>query len=154
MPNPAEFPTRDNCDPNNPDEFALWAFVAPPGIKGGMLMMPTSYYRLLCRRLWDLGFRHVEEPTLEWIPPQATDPNWLTSPGRWVPVGSVPKPSEVDEARASVARMSGQQKAELLAALAAGEPFDESPAGLVAESLSEHQRDVVLEVLREVKGAR
>lgn len=155
MLHPSEFPTRQNCDPNEPSEFALWAFVALPGVNGAPLIMPMSYYRLVSQRLWDLGFRQVEEPTLEWVPPTASDPNWITSPGKWVPAGSVPKPSDEEQAQAAMTRMTGQQKAELLAALEQGMTsgvFPDSPSGRVAESLSARQRQVVLQVLREQKG--
>lgn len=149
MPSPDEFPVRGNCDPNDPEEFALWAFVALPGVRGGPLIMPISYYRLVSQRLWDLGFRHVTEPTLEWVPPTASDPNWITSPGHWVPAGSVDEPSEEDQARLAMSRMTAQQKDELLRAVAAGEPFSDSPAGQVAAALSEKQRAVVLTVLQD-----
>jgi hypothetical protein len=86
------------------------------------------------------------------VAPSATEPNWLTSPGRWVPAGEAPKRSVHDQARDGIARMSLQQKAELLKALKADQ-LPDTPAGRVAQSLSEQQRRVVLEVLEEVSGA-
>lgn len=151
MPRKGEFPTRDNCDPNNPEEAFLWMFAALPHVKGAPLLMPIEYYRAISQRLWDLGARPAEEPTLEWIAPTATEPHWLTSPGRWVPAGTAPKRTEEDEARDSLERMSMQQKAELLRALEAveaGEPLPDTPAGKVVNTLSFHQREVVLNVLR------
>lgn len=149
MPEAGVFPTRENCDPTDPAEAFLWMFVAPPGVRGASLMLPIGYYRLMSERLWQLGARPVEEPTLEWVPPSANDPNWLTSPGSWVPAGTAPKPTEAEQARAAMARMSGQQKLELLTVLSAGEPYPDSPSGRVAESLSKEQRAVVLAALRE-----
>jgi hypothetical protein len=121
-------------------------------VKGAPLIMPIEYFRHVSKRLWDLGARPSAEPTLEWVAPSATEPNWLTSPGRWVPAGSAPKRSEHDQAREGVARMSLQQKAELLKALKA-DRLPDTPAGNVVEALSAGQRKVILEVLEEVPGA-
>jgi len=152
MPKPGEFPIRENCDSTDPEEAFLWMFAALPGVSGGPLIMPVPYYRLVSKRLWDLGARPSEEPTLEWSAPSAQDPNWMTSPGHWVEAGSIPKLTEQDRARWAMARMSGQQKAELLEVLEGGVPFPDSPSGRVAGSLSEGQRVVVLSVLREAAG--
>lgn len=143
----AEFPRRETCDPNDPYEFALWAFVAMPGVRGAPLVMPADYWREMSKRLWDLGFRHVEEPTLEWVPPSASEPNWITSPGRWVPAGSGDQRSDEEKARDAVEKMTAQQRDELFGVLSAGEPFPDSPSGLVAQALSPRQREVVLRVL-------
>lgn len=149
MPSPGVFPTRDNCDPNNPEEHFLWAFVALPGVLGGPLIMPIDYYRKVSRRLWDLGFRHTYAPSLEWVAPTASDPNWVTSPGSWVPAGSIPPKTEQQRASESLAQMTAQQRDELYQVLMRGEPFPESPAGVVAKALSVHQRDVVLQALED-----
>lgn len=146
-----DFPTRDNCDPNDPEEAFLWMFAALPHVKGAPLIMPVEYYRAVSKRLWDLGARPVQEPTLEWVAPTATEPHWLTSPGRWVPAGTRPVRSEQDEAKDAVAKMSLQQKAELLKALEAleaGDTLPDTPAGRVVNTLSFHQREIVLSVLR------
>ncbi len=157
MPSRGEFPTRENCDPNDPSEAFLWMFAALPHVKGAPLIMPVEYYREISKRLWELGARPSAEPTLEWVAPTATEAHWLTSPGRWVPAGSSRKLSEEDEARRAVDRMSRQQKAELLKALTvleAGGVLPDSPAGKVVNTLSFHQREVVLSVLRkEHQGA-
>lgn len=148
MPAKGEFPTRENCDPNNPEEAFLWMFAALPGVKGAPLIMPVEYYRHVSKRLWDLGCRPTAEPTLAWVPPTATDPHWLTSPGKWVPAGQAPKTSEHEQARAAAAKMSMQQRAELLRELEA-ENLSDSPAGRVAKTLTPAQRRVVLDVLKE-----
>lgn len=126
-------------------------FAALPGLRGGPLMMPIEYYRQVSKRLWDLGARPVEEPTLEWVAPSATEPNWLTSPGRWVPAGTAPARTLRDEARDAIAPMSSQQKAELFEALEADE-LPDTKAGRVAATLSEAQRRAVHDVLREQRG--
>lgn len=155
MPRPGEFPTRENCDPTNPREAFLWMFAALPHVKGAPLIMPIAYYEDVSERLWDLGARPVADPVLEWVPPTATEPHWLTSPGRWVPAGTAPKRTEQDEARDAVARMSMQQKAELLKVLEAleeGKPLPDTPAGRVVNTLTFDQRDVVLSVLRDQRA--
>ena len=151
MPSRGEFPTRDNCDPTDPEEAFLWMFAALPHVRGAPLIMPIDYYRQISKRLWDLGARPTAEPTLEWVAPTSTEAHWLTSPGRWVPAGTAPKLSEEDEARQAVNKMSRQQKAELkraLELLEAGEALPDTPAGKVVNTLSFTQREVVLAVLR------
>ena len=156
MPRPGEFPTRANCDPTNPREAFLWMFAALPHVKGAPLIMPISYWEEVSQRMWDLGARPCEEPILEWVAPSATEPHWLTSPGRWVPAGTAPKRTDRDEANDAISRMSMQQKTELLKvleALGAGEALPDTPAGKVVNTLSFEQREVVLSVLREQRGA-
>ena len=151
-----EFPTRDNCDLTDPEEAFLWMFVALPHVKGAPLIMPIEYYRAVSKRLWDLGARPTEEPILEWVAPTATEPHWLTSPGRWVPAGSAPKRTERDQAQDAVAHMSLQQKAELLKVLETlegGGVLPDTPAGRVVNTLSFEQREIVLDVLRSQRGA-
>lgn len=144
-----EFPTRERCDLSDPSEAFLWMFAALPGVKGGPLIMPVSYYREVSKRLWDLGARPVAEPTLEWVAPTASDPNWMTSPGRWVEAGTAPLPSEEESARQAAELMSSQQRDELRTVLEDGEPFPSTPAGLAASRLAPRQREVVLTVLRD-----
>lgn len=148
MPGPTQFPTRRNCDSANPEEAFLWMFAALPGVNGAPLIMPIEYYRLVSKRLWDLGCRPVEEPTLEWIPPSSCDANWMTSPGRWVEAGTGPRQTEEDEARAAIDQMTSQQRRELLDVLLAGEPFPETPSGRAVMGLIPRQREIVLKVLQ------
>lgn len=128
-------------------------FAALPAVKGAPLIMPIEYYRQISRRLWDLGARPTEQPLLEYVPPSGTEPNWLTSPGRWVPAGQGPARTERDEAREAIDRMTAQQKAELLKALQSGDGVADSPAGRVVGTLTAQQREVVLAVLREEQHA-
>jgi len=107
------YPLRENCDPNNPYEFALWALVALPGQQGGQLIMPIAYLQLVSKRLWDLGFRRVEPPTLKYRKPSAQSPHWLTSPGTWEPIDT-PDPDSRSPARQAADALSSIQKAELL----------------------------------------
>lgn len=143
-----EFPLRENCDPTDPEEAFLWMFAALPGVKGAPLIMPIDYYRLVSRRLWELGCRPVEEPTLEYVRPTGNEPNWMTSAGSWVPAGQAPKRTEEQQAREAVEAMTAQQQHELRVALTEGaDPA--TPAGRVVASMTERQRNIVRAVLEE-----
>lgn len=81
-----KLPVQANCDPDSPEEFALWAFTGMPGMKGAPLPFPVAYLKMVSRRLWDAGFRHDPElQTIKYKRP-AMDEHWLTNPGSWVPV--------------------------------------------------------------------
>lgn len=90
-------PTQETCDPEAPDEFAVWAMVGLPGMNGAPLPFPVAYLRMISQRLWDCGFRwHSELQTIKYKRP-ATDEHWLTNPGSWVPIGEqVDEPSLKD----------------------------------------------------------
>lgn len=160
MPARGEFPTRDNCDPNDPEEFALWAFAAPPGVNGAPLIMPIDVFRLWSKRLWELGFRQVEEPTLEYVPPSANEPNWATSAGHWVEAGSV---SDEDKHRntlaTGIAMMGHAQKVEFFQALVAwdaGVDLPDTESGRVVARMLEqepHLVPIALDVMRELHDA-
>lgn len=160
MPAKGEFPLRENCDPNDPEEVFLWMFAALPGQNGGQFIMPIDYFRKVSQRLWDLGCRPVEEPTLEYVPPSASEPNWATSAGRWEPAGSVTEEAKQKRTvETAVARMGHQQKVEFLRALQAweaGEPLPDTSAGRVVQNMLDaepHLVPVSLTVLRELHDA-
>jgi len=147
MPTKGVFPTRENCDPDDPEEAFLWMLAAPPGVVGGQFIFPIEYGRELSKHLWALGARPTAPPTLEYSAPFASDPHWLTSPGRWVPAGSE---TQQDRDLAAVQRglsvMGYQQKTDLkqaLEAAAAGEPPADSAAGKVVASLNDEQRQLI-----------
>ena len=82
-----KLPVQADCNPENPEEFAVWAMVGIPGMKGAPLPFPVKYLRQVSRRLWDAGFRHHPEcQTIKYKRPSANDPHWLTNPGSWVPI--------------------------------------------------------------------
>ena len=127
-----------------------------PGVNGAPLVMPIDYMQLVSKRLWDLGARPVGEPTLVWLPPSGTEPNWMTTPGKWVPAESVVEVSEEDRAKAALGQMTMQQKGELFEALERWElglEVPETPAGQVSQTLSDEQKRVVLAVLRSERDA-
>jgi hypothetical protein len=106
------FPTRENCDLSNPREAFLWMLVALPGVNGAMLTVPVGYNMAVSEHLWECGARPAAEPLKKWIPPKATGPHWMTSPGRWAPVDS-PEDDQEHPADAALAKLTQQQKAEL-----------------------------------------
>ena len=110
---PFDFPTRENCDPNNPYQAFLWMLVAMPYMKGAQLVLPVDYLQFVSKRLWDCGVRQVEDPTIKYQKPAATDANWMTSPGSWVPADApdreAGRPVEI-----AVDSLQNQQQAELV----------------------------------------
>lgn len=77
-------PSQASCDPDVPDEFAVWALVGLPGMNGAPLPFPVGYLRKVSQRLWDAGFRHHPElQTIRYKRP-VMDEHWLTSPGTWI----------------------------------------------------------------------
>lgn len=105
------FPTRENCDPTDPDTAFLWMLVALPYQTGAQLVMPIDYLKMVSRRLWDCGARPVEAPTVKYRPPTGSEPNWMSAPGRWVDVSEPDPPSNA--IKTVLAAMSQQQRAEL-----------------------------------------
>ncbi|RVW06219.1 phage gene 29 protein family protein [Rhodococcus spongiicola] len=98
---PEDIPTRESCDLSDPEEMFWWMFVSMPKLKGALAMLPLEYYRLVSKRLHDLGARlqcdscgHAAEPTLKLRLPQ-TEEHWITGLGRWVPIDE-PDPPHAD----------------------------------------------------------
>jgi hypothetical protein len=112
-PFPHGFPTKENCDPNNPYQAFLWCLVAMPYMKGAQLVLPVDYLQFVSKRLWDCGVRPVADPTVKYQKPSSTDANWLTSPGTWVDVDAPDRDSERPVA-AAVDSLVSQQQAELM----------------------------------------
>jgi hypothetical protein len=110
---PNGFPTKENCDPTNPYQAFLWMLVAMPYMKGAQLVLPVDYLQFVSKRLWDCGVRPVQEPTIKYQKPAATDPNWLTSPGTWVDVDA-PDRDPARPVEAVVDSLLSQQQGELM----------------------------------------
>lgn len=96
-----EIPTRENCDLADPEEMFLWMFVSLPELKGALAILPFEYYRLVSKRMYELGARLGAEPTLKLRLPQ-TEEAWLTGAGTWVPIDEPDPPVQeaVDIVRA------------------------------------------------------
>jgi hypothetical protein len=107
------FPTRENCDPNNPYQAFLWMLVAMPYMKGAQLVLPVDYLQFVSKRLWDCGARPAEDPTIKYRKPAATDANWLTSPGTWMDVNE-PEPEAARPVKVAVDALQSQQQAEVM----------------------------------------
>ncbi|MEV6321365.1 DUF2744 domain-containing protein [Nocardia sp. NPDC051787] len=131
MSSDGQFPTRDNCDPTDPEEAFLWMLVGLPGLKGAPLLLPIQHLRQVSRRLWDCGARPVEQPVIKYRPPRAGDPHWLVSPGTWADIND-PDPEDVFDVRQFVAALPLRQRQQLAAALGlTGTVPDEPPAPLL-----------------------
>ena len=108
------FPTKDNCDPDNPYEAFLWCLVALPyQTGGGAMVLPAEYLQLVSKRLWDLGCRPTGEPTLRYEFPSSGDAHWLANPGTWVPANS-PRKVFKRPVEAAVDGLLNQQASELV----------------------------------------
>lgn len=113
-------PTKELCDLNNPKEMFLWMLIALPGVNGGHQVMPSSYNMLVSEHLYQCGAMlkcekcgHMKEPEKQYVAPQANDPHWLTSPGKWMKPNEVPK-HHVDMLDKTLDKMTSQQQAALL----------------------------------------
>lgn len=158
-----DFPTRDNCDINNPDEAFLPMLVALPYQRGAQLVMPVGYLRLVSRRIWEQGGMvqcescgHTKTPKMDYVPPAANSPHWLTDPGRFVEAGQGVEASLDDEIDASLAKMAQRQKVELFKALVAAESGAEvpdTPAGKVVSGMPAVQKEAILRRLRDRDSA-
>jgi hypothetical protein len=119
--NENDMPTRENCDLDDPEEMFWWMFVAQPELKGGLALMVWAYYRLMSKRLHDLGARlkcdacgHMAEPKLKLrLPP--TDAHWLAGEGKWVDINEPDAPR--DEAEEIVRKLPPAARAKLNSAL-------------------------------------
>jgi Protein of unknown function (DUF2744) len=85
------FPTRENCDLDDPREMYLWCLVALPGMNGGPLILPVEYLMMMSEHIFETAgpvkcehCGHVHDPVKKYRPPSSQEPNWATSPGRWV----------------------------------------------------------------------
>ncbi|PJE24762.1 MAG: hypothetical protein CK431_04300 [Mycobacterium sp.] len=109
------FPTRENCDLNDPREMFLWMLAALPGVRGAQLVMPVTYNMVISEHLYECGARLAAEPVKKYQAPAANDPHWMTSAGRWVPLDT--PDSKPHPARQVLDKLTVAQKAELLAEL-------------------------------------
>ncbi|MGV9616826.1 phage gene 29 protein family protein [Nocardia xishanensis] len=127
MSSDGQFPTRDNCNPADPEEAFLWMLVGLPGLKGAPLLLPIQHLRAVSRRLWDCGARPAEDPVIKYRPPRVGDPHWLVSPGTWTDIND-PDPEDIFDIRQFVAELPLRQRQQLAAALGlTGSVPDEPP---------------------------
>lgn len=88
-------PLQQDCDPEDPYEFALWALICLPGLEDqAAMIVPPQTLRTWSRRLREAGFRHHPElQEIKYVPPQGGE-HWLDSAaGHWVPIDQ-PLPPE------------------------------------------------------------
>lgn len=88
-------PLQFECNPDDPEEAFIWAFIGLPGPRNGPMLVPQQVLGKWSKHLWDLGFRHNPElQELEYHPATPGSEHWLTQSGTWVPIGT-PMPAEV-----------------------------------------------------------
>lgn len=79
-----ELPTKENCDPNDPEEAFLWQLIAMPGMKGAPVPFPIEYLREVSKRMWNCGSRpNIAEQTEWYHPPRAGDISPMFAAGEW-----------------------------------------------------------------------
>lgn len=89
-------PLQQDCNPNDPEEHALWALVCLPGMENqAAMLLPPPTLKMWSKRLHQLGFRHNPDlQELKYVPPQGGE-HWLDSAaGYWVPIDQ-PLPPEI-----------------------------------------------------------
>jgi hypothetical protein len=81
-------PRQDECNPNDPEEHALWALVCPPGIGQTPMLIPEFVARRLSEALWHAGFRHHPEMQTKKFQRPFRGPQHALNPmGKWVDMG-------------------------------------------------------------------
>ena len=110
---PHAFPTRENCDPNNPYQAFLWMLVALPFQSGGQLVFPVDYLQFVSKRLWDCGVRPTAEPGIKYKRPDSGDPNWLQNPGSWVAADAPDDPDPRRPVVRAADTLANEQQTEL-----------------------------------------
>src|SRR5690606_9546717 len=92
-----ELPTKENCDPNDPEEAFLWQLIAMPGMKGAPVPFPIEYLRQVSRRIWNCGSRPNVAEQKEWYhPPQAGDISPMFAAGEWKPEPPAQERPDID----------------------------------------------------------
>lgn len=100
---PSVFPTRENCDRNDPEQRFLWMMVGLPRVTGGAMPMPVPMLKILSAHYVDLGMMdicpkcgHQETPKKHLVLPD--DPHALLNPGVWEdgPAPAKTRPSRRD----------------------------------------------------------
>lgn len=122
------FPTRDNCDLDDPKEMYLWTLVGLPGMNGGPLILPPEYLMMVSEHIFELvgpvkceACGHLHDPEKKYIPPTGSEPNWATSPGQWVPADT-PEPVR-KPAKSAWSELQMMQQAELVEAIFEDDDF-------------------------------
>ncbi|MGW3545901.1 translation initiation factor IF-2 N-terminal domain-containing protein [Nocardia niigatensis] len=111
-------PLRENCDAQNPRQAFLWMFVAMPAMKGAPLMLPTEYWEMQSWRMWVLGARPADEPTMKYQAPASVTANQWQAAGKWV---SLDTPEPMRKTIAEMMRELPQhERAEIRAAVLDG----------------------------------
>lgn len=116
--------TQDMCDPDNPEEMALWAFFFLPQVGGAPMISHPDYYRKWSQHFYDLGFRHHPElQTKKLNPPMRGPYHAYNNAAVWVGVDE-PEPEPI--VLPDVSKLTDQEKYVMVEQLRA--------AGVIPES--------------------
>lgn len=116
---------QSECDMENPEQFAAWAFAAGvPDPRGERYayqpLIPGKCHAVFSRLLWDLGFRHHAELQTKWVGERSGP---MRNFEAW---GSTDvKPEDI---MGDVAAMAAEQFPEVAAKIAAIEPGKQQEA--------------------------
>ena len=81
-------PLQQDCPADEPNKFALWAFVAlPMASDAAPLVAPPQVMEKWSKHMWECGFRHHPELQEIKYQPPTQNHNWLSGTGgRWVDI--------------------------------------------------------------------
>lgn len=106
-------PLQSNCDPNDPDEFAAWAFTGMLGPGNAPAIFPPAITAKMSRRLWDLGYRHHPElQTVEYVVTGHPQDFISANVGKDVPITDGKKDANTEAARPAAPDTSNLTAAE------------------------------------------
>lgn len=82
-------PVQEHCDPEDPREHLLWAFLGLDKV-GAPMLIPEDALRRLSEQMYAAGVRHHPElQTIRYLPPAGTTHlSWMSAAaaGEWVKV--------------------------------------------------------------------
>lgn len=92
----SSIPIQSGCNPNDPEEHALWAFTGLAGPNShAPLILPVPVKRKWSKHFYDCGFRHHPElQKVKYIPPSRAT-NWVEGgAGEWVDINQPLTPEQ------------------------------------------------------------
>lgn len=109
-------PLQSGCNPNDPEEHALWALTGLAGPNSqAPLILPVAVTKLWSKHLYDCGYRHHPElQKIKYIPP-AAGTNWVVgAAGEWVDINT---PLTPQQSAPDISHLSDEEQLVLLSQL-------------------------------------
>lgn len=131
--------SQNDCDMENPEQFAAWAFAAGvPDPRGEQYphqpLIPAKCFAGLSKMLWDFGFRWHEDKQTKWVAPRSGPTRNFEAWG-----ATDIKPEDI---MGDVAQMAVEQFPEVAAKVAAVTPENHQ------EALEEATKDLLSKIER------